>query len=284
MPSPPPSRVDEKADGSSGGPLPPDKFLQHLLTRDEYNPEVQSWTDEQRMKWYATGERPPGASQPTTVPVDVAPAFLPPTAPPVAEPRIPGMSPGGPVDPQVKQWFAQIAAVAGGRGKAPSKAKAPKGRGKRMDGPPISLMMPGMSPGGPVDAPLWPTDGGSSPMPTLQSAGSLGAPAAAQTMGAPAAHAAPTSGETMSALLSGNSFNGPSSLGLDQNDQRLQSLASALQLYGIQGFGPQTFERESKSEMGLLQNAFNALGLSPEDAQQAYEQTRWHQGTNANAY
>jgi len=88
----------------------------------------------------------------------------------------------------------------------------------------------------------------------------------------------------MSALLSNTSFNGPASLGLDQNDQRLAALTNALQQYGIQGFGPQAFERESKSEMGLLQNAFNALGLSPEDAQQAYEQTRWHQGTNANQY
>jgi hypothetical protein len=233
----------------------------------------------------------------------------------------PGMSPGGPVgmgaggsfvgrkDPRVREFAKQLADMSKGakgvvgkqrnvRDKAGKLSKSAEGAleaDKRADRgliamrkqlmqnmlgggvpaapmPPGPPMIPGMQPGGPVDAPLWPTaQQGSVAMPQIQAQGSLGAPA--QTSGGPSLGSIVPQQPAPPAPFAQADVAG--------NDQRLGNFAQQLQQYGIQGFGPQMMEQAGATGRGVLEGAFEALGLNPEDAAEAYAMTRFANSGNA---
>jgi hypothetical protein len=117
------------------------------------------------------------------------------------------------------------------------------------------LGAPGSQPGGPVDAPLWPTDGGTA-QPELQSAQSLGA----GSFAAPAAAA-------------------PAAPGIGSVDQGQQQAAldymTDLLTKGVGNQDPQFLQKMSKTQRGLAEGALEALGLDQEDFEQSVAQTRF---------
>lgn len=114
--------------------------------------------------------------------------------------------------------------------------------------------LPGTQPGGPVDAALWPADGGGSAMPQVQDPGSLGQSSSFQ---APAPSASP-----IASVDQGNQ-----QAALDEMKYRLAQ--------GPGSMGPQTLERMSGTQRGVMEGALEALGLRPEDFNEAYAQTRF---------
>jgi hypothetical protein len=115
--------------------------------------------------------------------------------------------------------------------------------------------LPGTQPGGPVDAPLWPADGGDASMPSLQDPGSLGS--SGGSFQAPAPSASP-----IASVDPGNQ-----QAALDEMKYRLAQ--------GPGSMGPQTLERMSGTQRGVMEGALEALGLRPEDFNEAYAQTRF---------
>ena len=115
--------------------------------------------------------------------------------------------------------------------------------------------IPGTQPGGPVDAPLWPADGGDAAMPSLQDPGSLGS--GGGSFQAPSPSASP-----IASVDQGNQ-----QAALDEMKYRLAQ--------GPGSMGPQTLERMSGTQRGVMEGALEALGLRPEDFSEAYAQTRF---------
>jgi len=115
--------------------------------------------------------------------------------------------------------------------------------------------IPGTQPGGPVDAPLWPADGGNAAMPSLQDPGSLGS--GGGSFQAPSPSASP-----IASVDQGNQ-----QAALDEMKYRL--------MQGPGSMGPQTLERMSGTQRGVMEGALEALGLRPEDFMEAYSQTRF---------
>jgi len=125
--------------------------------------------------------------------------------------------------------------------------------------------VPGMSPGGPVDAPLWPDGTGGTATPQLQDAGSLGG----------SSFQAPIS-EPVSLAQAASSFT-PGGIGSVDPATQDYAMGQAAQMVqgGIGNVAPQIFEQMSKTQRGTLEGAFEALGLNPDDVMQAYAQTRF---------
>jgi hypothetical protein len=122
-------------------------------------------------------------------------------------------------------------------------------------------VQPGMEPGGPVAAPLWPAGGTATSMPQLQAPSSLGLDTAA----APAPTSLPSGGVNIP----------------QQTDQRLAAIAELLINRGPGGLAPQTLERMSKTHKGVAEGAVDALGLDWGDFEQAYAQSRFKNVGNA---
>jgi hypothetical protein len=118
--------------------------------------------------------------------------------------------------------------------------------------------LPGTQPGGPVDAPLWPTDGGGSAMPTVQDPGSLGQQSSFNNVDDPDRNALP----------------GIASVDQKNQDAALNEMKYRL-MQGPGSMGPQTLERMSGTQRGVMEGALEALGLRPEDFNEAYAQTRF---------
>jgi hypothetical protein len=117
--------------------------------------------------------------------------------------------------------------------------------------------IPGTQPGGPVDAPLWPADGGGTAMPQVQDPGSLGQQSSFQT---PAAAPSPS---PIASVDQGN------------QDAALNEMKYRL-MQGPGSMGPQTLEKMSGTQRGVMEGALEALGLRPEDFEQAYAMTRFN--------
>jgi hypothetical protein len=116
--------------------------------------------------------------------------------------------------------------------------------------------IPGTQPGGPVDAPLWPADGGGTGMPQVQESSSLGGDSSFQ------APAAASSASPIASVDPGN-----------QNAALEEMMARLAQ--GPGSMGPQTLEKMSGTQRGIMEGALEALGLRPEDFNEAYAQTRF---------
>jgi hypothetical protein len=116
--------------------------------------------------------------------------------------------------------------------------------------------IPGTQPGGPVDAPLWPADGGGSAMPQVQEPSSLGSQSSFQT---------PVAAPSPSPIASVDQGNQQAAL--DEMKYRL--------MQGPGSMGPQTLERMSSTQRGVMEGALEALGLRPEDFVEAYSQSRF---------
>lgn len=226
--------------------------------------------------------------------------------------QVPGMEPGGPTepvvgmgaggafvgrrDPRVREFVRQLAAhdkgakgVVGKRrnivddqGKLSQSAAGVLEADKRYDRGLKSLYqkmlsggggggapIPGTQPGGPVGAPLWPTNGGTGQM-TVESP---------QTLGMSGGSPPPDGGYSMAAAPSYTAPFAQADVGA--NDQRLANFRQALGQYGIQGMGPQFMEKAGKTGRGAYEGAFEALGLTPDDANEAYALTRFANSGNA---
>lgn len=130
--------------------------------------------------------------------------------------------------------------------------------------------LPGSQPGGPVDAPMWPTDSGGSNMgagsaPSVPDPSSVGAPPSAAAS-APAPSSAPFAQADVPAM-----------------DAKLNAFREYLTRYGMQGLGAQALEAQNATDKGVMEGAFGALGLNPEDAMMAYAQSRFANGSAGNA-
>ena len=133
--------------------------------------------------------------------------------------------------------------------------------------------LPGMQPAGPVDAPLYPADGGASPMPTLQDAGSLG--------GGGSSFATPTASPSATSL----DGLGLGTSGIGTVDPLQQAQASdtmnRMLMGGIGNLAPQELEKMSKTQRGLAEGAAGAAGINWDDLEEAYAQTRFNNVGNA---
>jgi len=125
-------------------------------------------------------------------------------------------------------------------------------------------VLPGSQPGGPVDAPLWPTGDTGTSMPELQAPGSLGD----SSFAAPPATASAAPAAGIPSVM-------PS-----QQDQTMAAFNQIL-LGGIGNLGPQALERMSKTERGIAEGATQAAGLSWDDLEDAYAQSRYANTGNA---
>lgn len=134
---------------------------------------------------------------------------------------------------------------------------------------------PGAGPGGPVDAPQWPSDGSGSSQPSIQDAGSLG--------GGGSSFQTPTT--TPSTPDTSGGAGGADSLGLGGmggigsvdplTQQYALNQAAQVAQGGVGALGPQDLEEMSKTQRGTFEGALQALGLNPDDFNQAYSQTRF---------
>jgi hypothetical protein len=116
--------------------------------------------------------------------------------------------------------------------------------------------IPGTQPGGPVDAPLWPADGGDAAMPQVQESSSLGGQSSFQ------APAATSSASPIASVDQGN------------QDAALNEMKYRL-MQGPGSMGPQALEKMSGTQRGVMEGALEALGLRPEDFYEAAAQTKF---------
>lgn len=200
-------------------------------------------------------------------------------------------------DPRVKSFFKQVRKnLRGGEpGSRPSGPGGPQGTrkgGKTFDGAlerdrralrglkrirdkaQKNMLGPGMQPGGPVDAPMWPTPGmtqTTSAAPSVPTASSVGASAS------PA-----VAGYGMSASSAPSPLAAPfAQADVPGMDARLASFQELLRRYGAQGLGAQTMEAMGSTQKGVTEGALEALGLNPEDFNEAYANTRFQNNGNA---
>jgi len=135
--------------------------------------------------------------------------------------------------------------------------------------------IPGMGPGGPVGAPLYPTDGGTS-TPTLQAPNSVGASMPQMSMAAPAPSSLPNP-------LAAFASNPPGFADTGAIDAHQAAIAQALG-QGVQSFAPQTFARMNDTQKQILQGAAQSIGLSPKDLEEAINQVQFaNTGSSARA-
>lgn len=126
----------------------------------------------------------------------------------------------------------------------------------------LGAARPGTQPGGPVNSPLWPTSDAGTAAPQLQDAASLAPASSFQAPAAPAAAYAPPD------------YSAIPSVDPATQQQALAASSNALML-GLGNLAPQTLERQSKSQRGAWEGSLQALGINPDDAMQAYAQSRF---------